>query len=69
MMSAGHLCEGEKVEGTMPIGEYKVLVAVRVKGKPELFGFHTEEDAQGFAKECRNMGAEVIIGRPSDQKQ
>lgn len=48
----------------MTTNEYQVLVAVRAKDGTELFGFPTEEGAESFAEECREMGAETLIGRP-----
>jgi hypothetical protein len=54
---------------TMLTDDYQVFVAVRVEGETELFGFPTEEGAESFAEECRDMGAEVIIGRPIQQTE
>jgi len=39
-----------------------VIVAVRLENRTELFGFPTEAGAREFAAECREMGAEAIIG-------
>ncbi len=42
--------------------EHKVVVAVRLDGETEMFGFPSMKSANSFAKDCRKKGAEVIIG-------